>query len=449
MLPTRQEEWQQFCVTFLPIWKEYLRTHQTTIEDVELAVVLTGITTMPVIQELGGVLKTVRVPLALIMANVDDAEALAREMAAYAKTQGDYAKAQGDRLDIDEVVANAIAATSSANEKAAYAKTQGDYAKEQGDYALDKGGYANTQGTYAKNQGDYAKEQGDYTKVQGTSANSIYTTVKGWYEGANGFKATAEAWIAAAKAAWNSWFGTSEDTGVQGTWKTWFNARKLEFTNKLAEMVTAIGNANDMADYAKTQGDYAKEQGRLAGVATSEANAAASNANEKAALATSSTLTADALILEQRQEILASQQERALLEDAMSQLNGAVTAANTAYNQVQGLTGVNPLAQKPATVYADVPDVLPIGAEFMIVPLVMPAGANASVVYQKEGTALRVLPSGKVKALSSGEVTLWIVPTLNSQAYIEKTITVRALEVLTQDDGTVLYQDDGATAIEV
>lgn len=416
MLPTRQEEWQQFCVTFLPIWKEYLRTHQTTIEDVELAVVLTGITTMPAIQELGGVLKTVRVPLTLIMANIDDAEALAREMAAYAQTQGDYAKAQGDRLDIDEVVTNAIAATSSANEKAAYAKTQGDYAKEQGDYALDKGGYANTQGTYAKNQGDYAKEQGDYAKAQGTSANSIYTTVNSWFSGNGGFKATAEAWIAAAKAAWSSWFGTSEDTGVQGTWKTWFNARKAEIAQKLQDIETAISNADDKASYAEAQGDYAKAMGRVADNSATSASTQADRAAASAELA--------------RGE---AQNLGAIKEDCLDATGAALTAAQKAGEKitevdalVKTISGEGSAAPARMTVSV-LGTISTKNKELQRIGVkLFPTYVMQNVLYQKvSGSSVMVNPSGVITITGTGESVFWIIPPQNTELWQQVSVNVR------------------------
>ena len=95
----REEELQAFYVMALPGFLEYLRTHQSRIEDIELATVKDGIVSFPATQTLGGVQKTVRVPLSMLTASIDQAETLAREEAAYAEyaeEQGDYAKSKGD-----------------------------------------------------------------------------------------------------------------------------------------------------------------------------------------------------------------------------------------------------------------------------------------------------------------------------------------------------------------
>lgn len=118
-----QEELQQFYVQALPGFLEYLRTHQSRIEDVELATVMTGIKSMPATQTLGGVEKTVRVPLALLVVGINDAEALARQMAEYAREKGDYAKTQGDRVDesledLSELKQSSIQAAAAALEAA-------------------------------------------------------------------------------------------------------------------------------------------------------------------------------------------------------------------------------------------------------------------------------------------------------------------------------------------
>ena len=144
---TREEELQAFYVLALPGFLEYLRTHQSRIEDVELATVKDGIVSFPATQTLGGVQKTVRVPLTLLTTSLSQAETLAREEAAYARQQGDYAKAQA------EAVSDA---------------------------------------------GDYAEEQGDYAKAKGDEALAIKNTVTLWY---NPFRDNVEQWADDAATA--------------------------------------------------------------------------------------------------------------------------------------------------------------------------------------------------------------------------------------------------------
>lgn len=179
MYPTTEEEKRAFYQAALPGFLEYLRSHMSAIEQVELAETREGIVSFPATQTLGGVQKTVRVPLSLLTADYDRAIADIEAASDYAEEQGDYAKGQGD-----------------------YAKNQGDYAKDEGDYA--------------KNQGDYAKAQGDYAKEKGDDAADIYAAVTQWY---NPFRDEVEGWYDDEVSAWNSF-----KSGVNNTLADWSDA---------------------------------------------------------------------------------------------------------------------------------------------------------------------------------------------------------------------------------
>ena len=192
MTPTKQEELQAFYQKALPGFIEYVRTHQSAIEEVELALTKDGIVSFPATQVLGGVQKTVRVPLSLITANVDDAEALCRELAEYARQQGDYALAQ-----------------------ALYSLEKGDYAGEQGDYAKAQGNAVS----------QLRSQMSAWYDSFRTGAENWYadktTSVASWFSGVQSDWST---WFAARKQEWNTWF-----SGVQSDWSTWFAARKQEW----------------------------------------------------------------------------------------------------------------------------------------------------------------------------------------------------------------------------
>lgn len=149
MYPTTEEEKRAFYQQVLPGFLEYVRSHMSAIEQVELATVRDGIVSFPATQILGGVQKTVRVPLSLLTRDIDEAEQQARDYAAYAKQQGDYAKAQAQAVNA---------------------------------------------------AGQYAEEQGDYAKAQGNAALSAKNTVTNWY---TPFHDDVEAWAANAKSAEN------------------------------------------------------------------------------------------------------------------------------------------------------------------------------------------------------------------------------------------------------
>lgn len=77
--PTTEEEKRAFYQAALPGFLEYLRSHMSAIEQVELAETREGIVSFPATQVLGGVQKTVRVPLSLLTAGCDSAAENARE----------------------------------------------------------------------------------------------------------------------------------------------------------------------------------------------------------------------------------------------------------------------------------------------------------------------------------------------------------------------------------
>lgn len=113
---TTERERQAFYEQMAPGFFEYLRSHMSSIEQVELAVTREGIVSFPAIQELGGVQKTVRVPLSLLTIEFDAELALMEEKVEYARQQANYAKAQADAV-----------------------YQAGVYAAEKGDYALSQG----------------------------------------------------------------------------------------------------------------------------------------------------------------------------------------------------------------------------------------------------------------------------------------------------------------------
>ncbi len=70
-IQTSQRELEALYAIALPGFLEYVRTHGTSVGDVELATTLEGITSLPARYLLGGVEKTVLVPLDLLTKEVD------------------------------------------------------------------------------------------------------------------------------------------------------------------------------------------------------------------------------------------------------------------------------------------------------------------------------------------------------------------------------------------
>ncbi len=188
--PTTEEEKRAFYQEVLPGFLEYLRSHMSAIEQVELATVTDGIVSFPATQVLGGVQKTVRVPLSIITDVIDADLEHVKEAARYAQEQGDYAKAEGD---------------------------------------------------YADEQGDYASEQGDYAKEQGNAALAAKDIVTTWY---NPFRDNVEQWAADAASAEN------QRIDAENTRKSQETARQNAETAR-ASAETARANAETQRNLAE------------------------------------------------------------------------------------------------------------------------------------------------------------------------------------------------------
>lgn len=63
VLQTSQEELQAFYAMALPGFLEYIKSHGTRVDEIEMATTLEGIKSLPALMQLGGVEKTVLAPL--------------------------------------------------------------------------------------------------------------------------------------------------------------------------------------------------------------------------------------------------------------------------------------------------------------------------------------------------------------------------------------------------
>lgn len=163
-------------------------------------------------------------------------------------------------------------------------------------------------------QSGYRKEVTDATanaNQKATLADGIYNTVKDWYYGTldplvTGFKDTAEGWLQASQAAWNSWFGASASAGVRKTWSDWYTATTTAwdnwFSNTLSTGVrkvwttwfgTDATSEGSVQKQWKTLSDDAVAKTTAANNAASAANTAAGNANDAATLAIQKAALAD------------------------------------------------------------------------------------------------------------------------------------------------------------
>lgn len=135
---TRQRELEAFYASALPGFLEYLRSQGTSVDSIELATDLEGINSLPARLDIGGVQKTVLVPLTLLTREIDAnisacvaattaADAAASEASSAAKKVTD---AITDIASQKQAALNAAASANSAATAANTAKAACDNATE-------------------------------------------------------------------------------------------------------------------------------------------------------------------------------------------------------------------------------------------------------------------------------------------------------------------------------
>lgn len=126
MNQTDIQELEMMCARFFPVFQDYLRRHSVGSGDIELATTLDGIYSLPCIYDLGGVQKTVRVPVVLLkqdaMEGVEDCRLAAEEARTAAGEANAAAKRVTDAItDITVAKKAAIDAAAAANTAASNA----------------------------------------------------------------------------------------------------------------------------------------------------------------------------------------------------------------------------------------------------------------------------------------------------------------------------------------
>ena len=119
-----------------------------------------------------------------------------------------------------------------------------------------------TQKQAALDAADYAEEQGDYAK-------GIYDTVRSWFNGTAGFKATAEKWLSDTKTAWDTWFAATKQA-----WTDWFSARKSEWTTWYSGVKTSYDSWFADASASETERKSAEVERKSAETGRKTAEAA-------------------------------------------------------------------------------------------------------------------------------------------------------------------------------
>ena len=77
--------------------------------------------------------------------------------------------------------------------------------------------------TNANSKAALADAAATNANTEAANAKSIYDTVRGWFEGNDGFKSTSESWLANIQSVWNDWFSDSLSTGVRKLWNDFWS----------------------------------------------------------------------------------------------------------------------------------------------------------------------------------------------------------------------------------
>ena len=167
---------------------------------------------------------------------------------------------------IEQATTNANNAATNANNKATLAQTAADNAN------------TSRQQIEANEQTRQSNEQ-----ARVTAENKRQTDWTNWFSDTlpTGVRKLWSDFWSNVNTSWNTFFGTDDNSGVRGEWKT----LKADVTSKTQAANTATTNANNAASNANEKATLANEAATNANDKATLANDKASLANEKAALA--------------------------------------------------------------------------------------------------------------------------------------------------------------------
>lgn len=463
MYQTNQAENEAFFVEIMPAFLEYVRQHSATVEGVELATSLQGISSMQCLQELGGVVKVVRVPLSMMTYNVQEAEQRANDAA--------------DAADMAAGRANTAAAN--ANDKAALVTAA----------VLDIA----TEKAAATAAAQNANSKADL-------ANSIYQTVKAWYESINPAWST---WFTATQSDWTTWFNARKAewpewyNGIKSAYETWVAAAQQAETARQTAEATRQGNESTRQTQETTrQGNETTRQGnettRQNQEATRVGNETTRQNNESTRQTQEGTRESNESSRQSAERSrVSAENERESAEDdrveefsrlktesqaATSSANNAALAASTqagraaqaaenANAEAQNLSGLKTdclnatgaaqsAAQNAGEKMTEIDALVKtINGESSAAPVRMtvsvletistknkeqqhvkvqlyPTYVMQNVLYQKvSGSSVMINPSGVIIVKGTGESVFWIIPPQNTELWQQVSVTVRGPRV--------------------
>lgn len=422
MLTSTQEESQGFSAQLFPFFQEYVRLHSSEISTIERVNSLDGITSLPVHMSLGGVEKTVLIPISLFVGNINSYMQAAED----ATTR---ANAAADRADVAATkVTNAITDIATEKQKALQAASDADAAATACKTATSAANTAASKATTAASEADTAT-----AACKAATAEAITATN-------DAKKATSAANDAAVKAEGAAKKATDAITNIEAEKKAAMDAaasansaaasareqkeaseaaektrQDNEAARVAAETARKVAEAERVEEFARL-----KIESQAATSFATNAGTSASTQAEKAALA-ASTANAEAQNLGK------------LKNDCLDATGAAQAAAQNAGEKmveigalVKTISGESSAA--PVKMEVSVLDAISTSNKQRqrISVMLYPTYVMRNVIFQKvSGASVAVDPSGGIDVLGEGESVFYVIPTQNTELWQRVSINVR------------------------
>lgn len=181
---TTLQELEALCAILYPVFLDYLKSHSTAVDQIETATTLQGVSTFPVRYTLGGVTKTVLLPIDLLKEVADKAADLANQAAQNATQATQAATTATNRANRAATDAQAAAEAATQQEQ----QRQTAEAQRQKDFEVMRSQFSEHTSQFVSKTGDtmtgpltataFAIPKGaaaQFLKADGTLDNNHYT----------------------------------------------------------------------------------------------------------------------------------------------------------------------------------------------------------------------------------------------------------------------------------
>lgn len=254
-----------------------------------------------------------------------------------------------------------------------------------------------------------------WTTWFGASASAgVQKTWSDWFED---IKSSWRAWFGATSSAgirktWSDWFGASDSAGVRKVWSDWFTPVQSDWSDWFSDtLVTGIRKvwsswfASVQYDWSTWFSAASSDFNSSVSAALTAANAASNEAQGLSALkrdCLNATGAANAAAQ-------SANEARSSVEDAVRALSGEASTVPVRMEVylLDSISLKNTVPQK-------------VGVKLY------PTYIHQNVLFQKvSGTSVMVNPSGDIAVLGTGQTVYWVVPSGNISLWRQVTVNVR------------------------